>query len=110
MNEEIANGMQVQDVITDVEGCVIAIVFYFTGCTQVLVQPRADNDHTKPKAHWFDVQRLMITDNKILSLPESIKDYKPSYIRNIEKSAEHSMKAQYPTYTGGDLLPHPPIP
>ena len=116
MSEEIANGMRVQDAITKVEGYVVAIVFYFTGCTQVLVQPRAANDYTKPKAHWFDVQRLRIMDRKILELPESLSNDNPSYVRSSdeEKSPERvldqkEMKAQHPTYTGG-MLPYPPVP
>lgn len=63
-------GKKVKDIVTDFEGIAIGHVQYLTGCDQILVVPKAQ-DGKAAEGHWYDVNRIEITDANKLSLDTS---------------------------------------
>lgn len=70
-------GRNVKDVITGIEGVCDSICFDLYGCVMASVRlPGVTSDKGEPKlAHWFDVKRLVITDDgkPVLDLPDFSK-------------------------------------
>lgn len=61
-------GLKVRDVITGVTGTATGKCDYISGCSQVLVAPRYKEDGTKVDAEWFDIQRLEVAGNDVITL------------------------------------------
>lgn len=65
MNNEVIiskfMGKEVRDTITGFKGTGVAIVFYLTGCAQVCVRPKVNEDGELQKSHYFDHERLELT-------------------------------------------------
>lgn len=59
MNHEIKLGRVYRDVLTGFEGVAVGVVDYLTGCSQVLLQPKA-KDGAFVDSHWLDVQRCRL--------------------------------------------------
>ena len=64
-------GATYKDVITDFTGIAVGKVQYFTGCEQILLVPKMKEDGKRPEGEWFDVDRLKLTEEKIIVLPKS---------------------------------------
>jgi hypothetical protein len=67
MSKEIELGCSVKDKITGSKGVVTGIVYYLSGCNQVLVCHKAGKGGDY-KANWFDVQRVERTKDKVIKL------------------------------------------
>ena len=65
----IENGMTARDSLTGFEGTVTGVVQYFTGCNQVLLSPNRAEDNKRPVSEWFDVERIIVVDSAVVSLP-----------------------------------------
>ena len=61
-------GQKVRDQITGFEGMVTGLVSYISGCNQALVAPRVKPDGEFAESHWFDLDRLAVTDPSEFSL------------------------------------------
>jgi hypothetical protein len=55
-------GMYYKDMVTGFEGTATGLVKYITGCNQVLLVPKVDNEGKCRESHWFDVQRVKEID------------------------------------------------
>lgn len=55
-------GLRVKDRITGYHGVVTSIGFDLYGCIQAVVNPGVGADGKPQEAHWFDVNRLEVTD------------------------------------------------
>lgn len=64
----IVLGATYTDQITRYRGVAVGIVFYMTGCNQVLLDPGVDKDGKRQVSEWFDEQRLTIGKEKLISL------------------------------------------
>ena len=60
-------GSTVKDIITGFEGVITGHVAYITGCQQYLLVPKGGKTE-RPKAEWFDEDRLKAVKVKIVSL------------------------------------------
>lgn len=76
-------GRQARDKLTDFTGTVIAVVFYITGCHQVLLQPRIKPDGTMTESQWIDLQRLEVTSNTAVVLDNSNAGFGKAPPKNI---------------------------
>ena len=66
-------GKKVTDKITGFKGTVIGVVFYLTGCNQALVVPKASEESKAPDGHWYDIQRLEVSDEAAITLDNGDK-------------------------------------
>lgn len=64
----IGLGMNVRDQITGFRGRTCGRAEYLSGCTQLLVVPEVDEKGAFRDGHWFDEQRLIRTDQSVLTL------------------------------------------
>jgi len=55
-------GKTARDRVTGFEGVVSSVSFDLYGCIQAAVTPSVDKDGKTRDGHWFDVNRLEITD------------------------------------------------
>jgi hypothetical protein len=60
-------GATAQDVITGFQGIITGHVAYITGCRQYLLVPKGEKTE-RPKAEWFDEDRLKPIKAKVLTL------------------------------------------
>ena len=64
-------GKTAKDRITGFQGVIITVSFDLFGCVQAIVRPPADKDGKLIDAHYFDVNRLEIVDEKrVMPVPE----------------------------------------
>jgi hypothetical protein len=68
---EIKLGDQVKDIISGFEGIVTGACKYLTGCTQFSVIPRVDDKGNFSEGHWFDEDRLVVTEESVVSIPSN---------------------------------------
>ena len=59
-------GLQAEDIIGGFEGTITGFSQYMTGCDQYLITPKDGKD-----GKWFDVNRLVITKGKRLTIDTS---------------------------------------
>lgn len=80
MNQETINltGKVVKDSITGFQGTCTGVASYVTGCDQVLICPPCKQGEfgSKPDAHWFDVNRIVVVSEEKLKIDTS-KDKGP---------------------------------
>ena len=57
-------GKTAKDRVTGFQGVVITVAFDLFGCVQAVIRPPADKDGKLNDAHYFDVNRLEIVDQK----------------------------------------------
>ncbi len=57
-------GKTAKDRVTGFQGVVITVAFDLFGCVQAVLRPAADKDGKLNDAHYFDVNRLEIVDEK----------------------------------------------
>lgn len=60
-------GQTVKCRVTGFSGIVTGHANYLSGCDQFLVAPPVDKDGNWKEGHWFDEQRLIVTDENALS-------------------------------------------
>lgn len=65
---DLVLGQKVEDVITGFTGTATGVCSYISGCTQVLVVPKYKEDGTKIESEWFDIQRLVLAGNEVVTL------------------------------------------
>lgn len=68
---DVSMGMHLRDVITGFSGYVTAKIDYITGCSQVCLQPQADEKGEKKEPHYVDVTRCVVASDRVLSLPHA---------------------------------------
>lgn len=61
-------GVQARDRITGFFGTVTGYCEYISGCHQVLLTPVVGEKGEHRDGHWFDVQRIEITDPQAIQL------------------------------------------
>lgn len=64
-------GRKVRDKITGFEGVATSRVEYLTGCTQIGVAPKVDNEGKIRDTQYFDFGRLEYVDASTISLEEA---------------------------------------
>lgn len=76
-------GVRARDRISGFEGVVTGRCEYITGCNQALLSPTVGANGDAREPHWFDEQRLVITDEARLVLDngEAPGPDKPAPIR-----------------------------
>lgn len=76
MNKDII-GLTGRDKVTGVEGVIVAITTYLSGCDRVSLQPREIKDG-KP-ADWvtIDINLLQLLDNERVMVNEALPDAPP---------------------------------
>lgn len=67
---KFSRGATLRDVITGFTGVVTGRADYITGCAQYLLQPTGMVDGKKADTHWFDEQRLVLENTKVVQLDE----------------------------------------
>lgn len=65
-------GQKVKDRITGFEGVVTGRCAYISGCDQALVTPPVDKEGKHVEAHWFDVQRLQVLPDRVITLDNGL--------------------------------------
>ncbi len=69
-------GLKVKDLVTGCTGVITTVSFDLYGCIQVVVTPPVDKNGETKSGQWFDVTRLLITDEcPIMALPDFSKGY-----------------------------------
>jgi hypothetical protein len=68
---EVKLGQKAKDVITGFEGRVTGKAQYLTGCEQALLAPGLKADGDLIGGNWFDEDRLVITDEAMIELPQT---------------------------------------
>ncbi len=61
-------GHSAKDRITGFVGVATGLSTYISGCTQVLLVPPMGADGKLPDSHWFDLQRVEITEGRKVAL------------------------------------------
>ena len=89
--KKIKLGSLVRDVITELEGIVIARIDYLNGCVQYSVQPKVDKQMKLGKVEWVDEEQLEVIGDGV------IKSYKLAIEKNAVK----------PRSPGGGVRSHP---
>lgn len=65
---KFANGDLLKDVVTGLEGVVMVVAFYSTGCIHYgLQQQKVNEDGSLPDWHWLDESRLSLTTNSLVT-------------------------------------------
>lgn len=62
-------GLRAKDRVTGFGGIVASICFDLPGCVQAALSPAVKDDGSLPDAKWFDVQRLDVTDERVMNVP-----------------------------------------
>lgn len=65
---QIELGKTYIDKITGFKGVAVGVVYYISGCNQVLISPKVDKDGKIKDSNWFDVQRMKEEKVKRISL------------------------------------------
>lgn len=60
-------GLEAKDKVSGFKGTVTGVVFYLTGCNQVLISAKADKTGNV-NTMWVDVQRVEVTSKKRIVL------------------------------------------
>lgn len=64
-------GKTAKDRVTGFSGVVASVSFDLYGCVQVVLSPPIDKDGKLPDGRWFDVNRVLVTDeNRVMPLPK----------------------------------------
>ena len=58
--DEFQFGDTARDKITGFKGIITGFATYLTGCTQLLLSPRVQEDGKYPDATWIDIDRLQV--------------------------------------------------
>lgn len=56
-------GLRVEDRVTGLKGIVTSVAFDLYGCIQALVHPGLDKDGNVSDTRWFDIPRLVVTND-----------------------------------------------
>jgi hypothetical protein len=71
-------GYRAKDKITGLEGVISSVCFDLYGCVQAAISPPA-KDGSIPDGRWFDVQRLEVSGDRVMSPPDfDAKDISPA--------------------------------
>lgn len=61
-------GAKVTDRITGFTGIAVGVVNYISGCSQALVSPKVSENGDFKESQWFDIQRLVVSDEPAIQL------------------------------------------
>ena len=89
--KKIKLGSLVRDVITELEGVVIARIDYLNGCVQYSVQPKVNKQMNLGKVEWVDEEQLEVIGDGVT------KTYRKVIEKNVVK----------PRSPGGGSRSHP---
>lgn len=67
-------GETVKDLITGVEGIVMARTVYLTGCSHIGVQQKAKDDGSVPDWYWTDERRFIVLEVPVFSFDNGIEE------------------------------------
>lgn len=62
-------GYKATDKVTGFQGVISSVCFDLYGCVQAALTPLA-KDGTVPDGRWFDVQRLVVSTNRVMTPPD----------------------------------------
>lgn len=63
-------GRKATDKVTGYQGVVSSVTFDLYGCVQAILTPPAKEGDTELKSgHWFDVQRLDVSEDRVMATP-----------------------------------------
>ncbi len=79
-------GRKVVDKVTGFNGVAVSVSFDLYGCIQVVVNPGLGSDGKPMESHWFDFNRLQITDNNPVMLRPN---YEKTMTENGMINAQH---------------------
>lgn len=69
-------GKKAKDAVTGFEGVISTVSFDLYGCVQAVITPPVDEKGEIKGGTWFDVTRLIITDETpVMDLPDFSKGY-----------------------------------
>jgi hypothetical protein len=63
-------GMRGKDKVTGFSGMVGSVCFDAYGCVQVALTPPVDADGKPRDGHWFDVQRIDFSEERVMPVPD----------------------------------------
>ena len=86
-------GMRVKCRVTGFTGVVSSIGFDLYGCIQAVVNPGIDKDKKPMESHWFDVNRLEITDPKPV-MPRPTFEWSPQNVAEGGKGPAERPRTQ----------------
>lgn len=74
MQDQIRPGQRVREIVTGLEGVVVAVATHLTGCDTVGIHPGLDKDRKPMDVQWFDYTRLaVIEERSIMDIPAPAK-------------------------------------
>ena len=62
-------GFRAKDKISGLEGVIDSVCFDLYGCVQASLAPAA-KDGECPPGRWFDVQRLQVSNDRVMDVPD----------------------------------------
>lgn len=62
-------GKRAEDKVTGMKGLITSCCFDLYGCVQCVIHPAAEAGKEAPNGHWYDVQRLIIGDERVMPVP-----------------------------------------
>lgn len=69
-------GRKAKDAVTGFSGVISTVSFDLYGCVQAVITPPIDERGEMKEGRWFDVTRLIITDdNPVMKVPDFSKGY-----------------------------------
>lgn len=63
-------GLRAKDQVTGFAGTVTSVSFDLYGCVQVVRQPSVDKDGQPGEGRWFDVNRLVVEQTRVMPVPD----------------------------------------
>lgn len=67
-------GRKGTDKITGFHGVISSVGFDLYGCVVCILTPPTDKDEKIRDGHWFDVQRIEVSDERVMPVPDFDKD------------------------------------
>lgn len=62
-------GLEGEDKITGFQGVIQTVGFDLYGCVQVVLMPAADKDGKLREGAWFDLKRIEVSENRVMTEP-----------------------------------------
>ena len=63
-------GLRAKDRITGLEGIITSVCHDLYGCVQASLHSGLDKDGQPANQHWYDVNRLIVSDSRVMNPPE----------------------------------------
>ena len=64
-------GLKAEDRVTGFKGVISSICYDLYGCIQVAFTPQAKDGDTELKgSHWFDINRVKVSDERVMDAPD----------------------------------------